>query len=431
MSLGSELSPLLPFLRRFSRFLTGNQTTGDILVRDTLEGIAADSSAFPRELGARVGLYRSFHFALAEADMASWRASDDDSLLDTYLYRKLLELPIPTREAFLLTASEGFKLDDVGAIMGINADEARILVESAFKSTPFESISSLISNSSDKFLDQSPVIGGTAYEQFLSLTPAVNAPRARISSGQLHLDDRPVALNDASLDRLELLRSDHLDEVRAVRAEVGNLGGGFDRRFSAITRLLSQPLSDDSSLRLANQVHAIASMKGIVTEELTPATAAGLIAVIDQLVLYCGKFPAWRAFNAFDGGTTTTPEVDELTTVLIGASSSIVADDVKEALVEAVDTAGSPAAAERAYLGGLVHNVLAEAGKYVLAHGKGIAKKFDEKIDEQVSDALASGLANLLIAASTPLLALAVQLPASWAWVGPAIAAAKIVMGRK
>ena len=41
MSLGQELAPHLPFLRRYARALTGSQAHGDAFVRATLEAIVA------------------------------------------------------------------------------------------------------------------------------------------------------------------------------------------------------------------------------------------------------------------------------------------------------------------------------------------------------------------------------------------------------
>ena len=50
MSLGQQLQPHLPFLRRYARALTGNQTDGDAFVRATLEadsGMAAPAPVLP------------------------------------------------------------------------------------------------------------------------------------------------------------------------------------------------------------------------------------------------------------------------------------------------------------------------------------------------------------------------------------------------
>lgn len=61
MSLGQELAPHLPFLRRYARALTGSQTHGDAFVRATLEAIVASPEEFPRDVEPRLGLYRTFH----------------------------------------------------------------------------------------------------------------------------------------------------------------------------------------------------------------------------------------------------------------------------------------------------------------------------------------------------------------------------------
>ena len=50
MSLGQELAPHLPFLRRYARALTGSQSHGDAFVRATLEAIVAKPDEFPRDV---------------------------------------------------------------------------------------------------------------------------------------------------------------------------------------------------------------------------------------------------------------------------------------------------------------------------------------------------------------------------------------------
>ena len=60
MSLGQQLAPHLPFLRRYGRALTGSQVQGDRYVRATLEAIVAAPEEFPRDVDPRLGLYRTF-----------------------------------------------------------------------------------------------------------------------------------------------------------------------------------------------------------------------------------------------------------------------------------------------------------------------------------------------------------------------------------
>ena len=53
MSLGLELYPHIPFLRRYARALTGSQSQGDAAVRRTLEAIVASPAAFPANIDVR------------------------------------------------------------------------------------------------------------------------------------------------------------------------------------------------------------------------------------------------------------------------------------------------------------------------------------------------------------------------------------------
>ena len=69
MSLGQELAPHLPFLRRYARALTGSQSHGDAFVRATLEAIVAKPDEFPRDVDPRLGLYRTFHAIWSTANI--------------------------------------------------------------------------------------------------------------------------------------------------------------------------------------------------------------------------------------------------------------------------------------------------------------------------------------------------------------------------
>src|SRR5260370_20245556 len=56
----SAVAQYLPFLRRYARALTGNQTSGDAYVAATLEALIADRTVIDEPRGARVALYRLF-----------------------------------------------------------------------------------------------------------------------------------------------------------------------------------------------------------------------------------------------------------------------------------------------------------------------------------------------------------------------------------
>lgn len=130
MSIAREIAQHLPYLRRFSRALSGTQQSGDAYVVATLEALIADSSLFSREIPARHALYRVFLKMWSAANVAQRPLPPGD------IQKSAVELnidaltPMP-RQAFLLRAVEGFSLDDVGAILECTPMEAARLVEQA------------------------------------------------------------------------------------------------------------------------------------------------------------------------------------------------------------------------------------------------------------------------------------------------------------
>lgn len=131
MSLGQELAPHLPFLRRYARALTGSQAHGDNFVRATLEAIVAAPEDFPRDVDPRLGLYRTFHViwssANIEEDPDGTAASDEEGIAQARLAR----ITPYSRQALLLTAMEGFTPEDAGYLIGASPDEVEALVAEA------------------------------------------------------------------------------------------------------------------------------------------------------------------------------------------------------------------------------------------------------------------------------------------------------------
>ncbi len=89
MSLGQELAPHLPFLRRYARALTGSQAHGDHYVRATLEAIVAAPDDFPRDVDARLGLYRVFQAIWTSANVETGPVPPED--------RAMIRRPSPAR----------------------------------------------------------------------------------------------------------------------------------------------------------------------------------------------------------------------------------------------------------------------------------------------------------------------------------------------
>ena len=60
MSLSTRIAPHLAYLRRFSRAVTGSQTSGDAYVAAMLEALVADISIYPQDRSDRIALYRLY-----------------------------------------------------------------------------------------------------------------------------------------------------------------------------------------------------------------------------------------------------------------------------------------------------------------------------------------------------------------------------------
>ncbi|HEX7822994.1 MAG TPA: response regulator [Sphingobium sp.] len=131
MSLGQQLQPHLPFLRRYARALTGNQLDGDAYVRATLEAIIAAPKEFPDDVGPRLGLYRTFH---AIWDSAGKELSDDHgggSDQEAIANARLAVIAPQSRQALLLTAMEGFANSEVAYLIDTDEEHVEALVNEA------------------------------------------------------------------------------------------------------------------------------------------------------------------------------------------------------------------------------------------------------------------------------------------------------------
>lgn len=132
MSLGQQLAPHLPFLRRYGRALTGSQSQGDKYVRATLEAIVAAPEEFPRDVDPRLGLYKTFQTIW---NSANYDALDDDGetadAAEAVARARLARMTPMSRQALLLTAMEGFTPEDTGYLIDVDSAEVDALVKEA------------------------------------------------------------------------------------------------------------------------------------------------------------------------------------------------------------------------------------------------------------------------------------------------------------
>jgi DNA-directed RNA polymerase specialized sigma24 family protein len=131
MSLGQDLAPHLPFLRRYARALTGSQSHGDTYVRAALEAIVAAPQDFPRDIDARLGLYRTFQRIWSSANEIDGSDSDGSGDPANIADARLAQITPRSRQALLLTALEGFTSEDAGYLIDATPAEIDTFVSEA------------------------------------------------------------------------------------------------------------------------------------------------------------------------------------------------------------------------------------------------------------------------------------------------------------
>lgn len=128
--LSGTIARHLPYLRRYARALTGNQSSGDQYAVAALEAVLADPQIIANAADAKVALFSVFHTVWASTGAP---VDEADSRISAAAQAHMARLTPNTREALLLHAIEGFSHDQIGAIMGTDAQEAAGLVDVAIR----------------------------------------------------------------------------------------------------------------------------------------------------------------------------------------------------------------------------------------------------------------------------------------------------------
>lgn len=129
MSTAQTVAQHLPFLRRYARALTGNQSSGDSYVAATLEALIEDAATIQTPEGARVALYHAF--SKIWNSVALNAVADPGSDPGLPAEQRLTHITPKPRQAFLLVSLEGFSEEEAAKILDINVSSLRGLVESA------------------------------------------------------------------------------------------------------------------------------------------------------------------------------------------------------------------------------------------------------------------------------------------------------------
>jgi len=130
MSLSTRIAPHLPYLRRFSRAVTGSQTSGDAYVAATLETLISDISLFPESSSDRIALYKLFS-ALFSSSAVSVPEPASSFVWEQRAAANLANLSPRPRQAFLLVAVEGFTHSQAAEVLDISESEFAGLLDQA------------------------------------------------------------------------------------------------------------------------------------------------------------------------------------------------------------------------------------------------------------------------------------------------------------
>lgn len=126
-SISDELGENIPYLRRFSRAMTGSQQSGDTFAAATLEAILTDRTILDG-MDTRTGLFKVLYGIWASAGAP---VEEGESGARAKAQKRLASLTNNSREALLLHTIEGFSYNEISKIIGVDQSEVEQLIEIA------------------------------------------------------------------------------------------------------------------------------------------------------------------------------------------------------------------------------------------------------------------------------------------------------------
>jgi DNA-directed RNA polymerase specialized sigma24 family protein/CheY-like chemotaxis protein len=130
MTLAEQIAPHLPYLRRFSRALTGNQSSGDAYISALLESVIEEPKALGAEPNVRLALYHMLCL-LWKSVSINLKPDSQAEHWEVSAQRRIAPLPPRARQAFLLTGLEGFSVAETASILDTDAEEVASLISEA------------------------------------------------------------------------------------------------------------------------------------------------------------------------------------------------------------------------------------------------------------------------------------------------------------
>ncbi|MCR8723861.1 response regulator [Frigidibacter sp. ROC022] len=112
--LSEVVAGLLPYVRRYARALTGDQTSGDRFAAATLEALLTDRSVFEQGMPHKVALFHAFHRIWSSVGEP---VASGETGVARQAQARLARLTPHTREALLLSTIEDFSREEIALIM--------------------------------------------------------------------------------------------------------------------------------------------------------------------------------------------------------------------------------------------------------------------------------------------------------------------------
>lgn len=195
-----QLAAELPYLRRYTRALTGSQSRGDKYTVATLEMILKDRSAFDNDDAIKVNLFKCFH--------AIWTTSgqqftDPEDKIRSRAHGLLSKLTTNSREALLLRTIEEFTVPQIATIMNYSEEEVRGLIQSANSelANSFKGRVMIIEDEPIIAADLSAIVSGLGHEVIgIARTHTEAIKLGNDQSADLILADIQLADNSSGID---------------------------------------------------------------------------------------------------------------------------------------------------------------------------------------------------------------------------------------
>jgi CheY-like chemotaxis protein/DNA-directed RNA polymerase specialized sigma24 family protein len=144
MSAAAQIADNLPYLRRYARALTGNQSSGDAYVRSTLEAALADRALLDEVSRDRVSLYAVFTRVWSASCIDVPPDGNIDLPHESAAQERLARITPASRQALLLTTLEDFSVADTAAILDRSEAEIEALLTEAIAQIEGESATEVL-----------------------------------------------------------------------------------------------------------------------------------------------------------------------------------------------------------------------------------------------------------------------------------------------